>query len=103
MNQGKLVFAQVMEHLPLTTFRRPVARYRGASMVKGPMRPCSRSHRRPHLPVPSERRCRVAEDHQTGETVSLGMHNWEDTLTDEQVRDLIAYIRSATPHVKVKP
>jgi high-affinity iron transporter len=33
----------------------------------------------------------------------LGMHNWEDTLTDEQVRDLIAYIRSAAPHVKVKP
>jgi mono/diheme cytochrome c family protein len=33
----------------------------------------------------------------------LGMHNWEDTLTDEQVRDLIAYIRSAAPQVKVKP
>lgn|SRR5574340_1124420 len=33
----------------------------------------------------------------------LGMHNWEDTLTDEEVRDLIAYIRSAAPHVKVKP
>jgi len=29
MNQGKLVFAQVMEHLPLTTFRRCVARYSG--------------------------------------------------------------------------
>jgi mono/diheme cytochrome c family protein len=33
----------------------------------------------------------------------LGMHAWEDTLTDEQVRDLIAYIRSAAPHVKVTP
>ncbi|MDE3042135.1 MAG: cytochrome c [Nitrospirota bacterium] len=33
----------------------------------------------------------------------LGMHNWEDTLTEEQVQDLIAYIRSAAPHVKVKP
>ncbi len=33
----------------------------------------------------------------------LGMHNWEDTLTDEQVHDLIAYIRSAAPSVKVKP
>jgi len=33
----------------------------------------------------------------------LGMHSWEDTLTDEQIRDLIAYIRSAAPHVKVKP
>ena len=33
----------------------------------------------------------------------LGMHNWEDTLTDEQVRDLIAYIRSAAPHVTGKP
>ena len=33
----------------------------------------------------------------------LGMHNWEDTLTDEQVHDLIAYIRSAAPPVKVTP
>lgn len=33
----------------------------------------------------------------------LGMHNWEDTLTKEQVHDLIAYIRSAAPPVKVKP
>lgn len=33
----------------------------------------------------------------------LGMHNWEDTLSDEQVRGLIAYIRSAAPQVKVKP
>lgn len=34
MNQGKLVFSQVMEHLPLTTFRRCVARYRGERKVK---------------------------------------------------------------------
>jgi hypothetical protein len=34
MNQGKLVFAQVMEHLPLTTFRRCVAQYRGEHKVK---------------------------------------------------------------------
>lgn len=34
MNQGKLVFAQVMEHLPLTTLRRCVARYRGERKVK---------------------------------------------------------------------
>lgn len=33
----------------------------------------------------------------------LGMHHWEDTLTEEQVHDLIAYIRSAAPYVKVKP
>jgi mono/diheme cytochrome c family protein len=33
----------------------------------------------------------------------LGMHNWEDTFNDEQVRDLIMYIRSAVPQVKVKP
>jgi len=33
----------------------------------------------------------------------LGMHNWEDTLTDEQVRDLIAYIRSRASPVKVTP
>ena len=30
MAMGKLVFAQIMEHLPLTTFRRCVARYGGA-------------------------------------------------------------------------
>ena len=34
MNTGKLVFAQVMSHLPLTTFRRCVARYDGAHKVK---------------------------------------------------------------------
>ena len=34
MNTGKLVFAQVMSHLPLTTFRRCVARYDGERKVK---------------------------------------------------------------------
>jgi hypothetical protein len=34
MPTGKLVFAQVMEHLPLTTFRRCVARHRGEHKVK---------------------------------------------------------------------
>jgi len=34
MNEGKLVFAQVMQHLPLTTFRRCVARYRGEHKIK---------------------------------------------------------------------
>lgn len=34
MNKGKLVFAQLTEHLPLTTFRRCVARYRGEFKVK---------------------------------------------------------------------
>lgn len=34
MNQGKLVFSQVMQHLPLTTFRRCVARYSGERKVK---------------------------------------------------------------------
>ena len=34
MNQGKLVFAQVMQHLPRSTFRRCVARYRGDYKVK---------------------------------------------------------------------
>ena len=34
MNTGKLVFAQIMEHLPLTTFRRCVARYGGEHKVK---------------------------------------------------------------------
>ena len=34
MNQGKLVFAQLMQHIPLTTFRRCVARYRGERKVQ---------------------------------------------------------------------
>src|SRR5215468_7544264 len=34
MNQGKLVFAQIMEHLPLSTFRRCVAHYDGEHKVK---------------------------------------------------------------------
>jgi hypothetical protein len=34
MNEGKLVFAQLMQHLPLTTFRRCVTRYRGEHKVK---------------------------------------------------------------------
>lgn len=34
MNQGKLVFAQLTDHLPLTTFRRCVARYRGEFKVR---------------------------------------------------------------------
>src|SRR5436190_13625690 len=33
MNRGKLVFAQLMQHLPLTTFRRCVARYQGEHKV----------------------------------------------------------------------
>jgi len=34
MNQGKLVFAQISRHLPLTTFRRCVARYGKHHKVK---------------------------------------------------------------------
>lgn len=34
MNQGRLVFAQLAQHLPLTTFRRCVARYNGEHKVK---------------------------------------------------------------------
>jgi hypothetical protein len=34
MNTGKLVFAQVMAHLPLSTFRRYAARYDGKHKVK---------------------------------------------------------------------
>lgn len=34
MNQGKLVFSQLMAFLPLSTFRRCVARYRGNHKVK---------------------------------------------------------------------
>jgi mono/diheme cytochrome c family protein len=31
------------------------------------------------------------------------MHEWDSLLTDQQVYDLIAYIRSAVPHLEVKP
>ena len=34
MNDGNYVFAQVMEHLPLSTFHRCVARYSGTHKVK---------------------------------------------------------------------
>ena len=34
MNQGRLVFAQLMRHLPLSTFRRCVVRYRGEFKVQ---------------------------------------------------------------------
>ena len=34
MNEGKYVFAQVMEHLPLSTFHRCVGRYAGTHKVK---------------------------------------------------------------------
>ena len=34
MNQGKLIFAQITEHMPLSTFRRCVARYDGEHKVK---------------------------------------------------------------------
>ena len=34
MNKGKLVFAQLTEHLPLTTFRRCVARYGGEHRIR---------------------------------------------------------------------
>ena len=34
MNTGAVVFAQVTKHLPLTTFRRCVARYGGSHKVK---------------------------------------------------------------------
>jgi len=34
MNEGKFVFAQLMEHLPLTSFHRCVQRYRGEHKVK---------------------------------------------------------------------
>ena len=51
---------------------------------------------------------RLKDDAELQKTINqgkrfLGMHNWEDTLTDEQIRDLIAYIRSAAPRVEVKP
>ena len=34
MNRGKLVFSHVTQHVPLTTFRRSVARYGGEHKVK---------------------------------------------------------------------
>jgi hypothetical protein len=34
MNKGKLIFAQVLEHLPLSTFHRCVSRYCGEHKAK---------------------------------------------------------------------
>jgi len=34
MHEGDYVFAQLMQHLPLTTFRRCVARYGGEHRIK---------------------------------------------------------------------
>lgn len=34
MNHGRLVFAQLTQHLPLTTFRRCVTRYQGEHKVR---------------------------------------------------------------------
>ena len=34
MHEGRCVFAQLMQHLPLTTFRRCVVRYRGEHRIK---------------------------------------------------------------------
>lgn len=31
------------------------------------------------------------------------MHEWDSLLTNQQVSDLITYIRSAVPHLEVKP
>jgi hypothetical protein len=31
------------------------------------------------------------------------MHEWDTSLTDQQVYDLIAYIRSAVPRLEMKP
>lgn len=28
------------------------------------------------------------------------MHSWSDTLTDNQIRDIVSYIRSVAPHEK---
>ena len=41
MHAGKLVFAQLMEHLPLRTFRQCVARYASSSSTE-PLRAQSR-------------------------------------------------------------
>ena len=48
---------------------------------------------------------RIKDDAEFEKTIKqfLGMHNWEETLTDEQIHDLLAYIRSAVPHLEVKP
>ena len=31
------------------------------------------------------------------------MHEWDSLLNDQQIADLIAYIRSAVPHLEVQP
>jgi cytochrome c oxidase cbb3-type subunit 3 len=51
---------------------------------------------------------RVKSDLELEVTIRQGrkltsMHEWDTLLTDQQVYDLIAYIRSAVPHLEVNP
>lgn len=51
---------------------------------------------------------RVKSDLELEVTIRRGrkvtaMHEWDSLFTDQQVSDLIAYIRSAVPHLEVKP
>jgi mono/diheme cytochrome c family protein len=51
---------------------------------------------------------RVKGELELEETIRRGrkltaMHEWDTILTDQQVYDLVAYIRSAVPHIEVKP
>lgn len=48
---------------------------------------------------------RIKDDAEFEKTIKqfLSMHNGEDILTDEQVHDLLAYIRSAVAQVEVNP
>ncbi|MEW6544629.1 MAG: cytochrome c [Nitrospirota bacterium] len=48
---------------------------------------------------------RVKDDFELLLTIQRGrtfteMHQWEDKLTDKEIRDVVAYIRSAIPGVK---
>jgi mono/diheme cytochrome c family protein len=51
---------------------------------------------------------RVKGDLELEETIRRGrkmtaMHEWDSRFNDQQVYDLVAYIRSAVPQLKVKP
>lgn len=48
---------------------------------------------------------RMKDDFELRLTIQRGrmftaMHQWDDILTDEQIRDVVSYIRSVVPHEK---
>ncbi len=48
---------------------------------------------------------RVKDEFELRLTIQRGrmfsaMHSWSDTLTDDQIKDVVSYIRTIAPHIK---